>query len=273
MKAVDKQLFDACKNNNLDRAGDAINAGADINVYLSDDTAELPLTYALKKNHHDLVKLLIDNGADVNAWTVIGVNGEVSLGSRLINIAAAYSSYEIINLLLDNGAYVDQHSRNLGFFHPKPMDGGIDAESRPTVYLAMRFGNPRALEALLEHGATLPTKLFKVYSARPHEEINPDVPGIVENEIRFRSTPYGFMQRNYMWLCSFANELYRHLKGDFASNTSPSAFDFRNNRSSCYEVQYTAMALYAIAAIGSSLAIYKAGAADKLVEAASNYLG
>ena len=68
---LNKQLFDAILNNRISKIKRLLKQGADVNAITRGDT---PLLWAIAMGYYDIVKFLIDNGADVNAkdktgWT------------------------------------------------------------------------------------------------------------------------------------------------------------------------------------------------------------
>ncbi|KAJ5552018.1 hypothetical protein N7535_000035 [Penicillium sp. DV-2018c] len=79
--------------------------GADINVAAGVGTA---LQAASKNGHQKLVKLLLENGADVNAHTEYGLHGTALIA------AASKGERDTVELLLDNGADVHGRSRIYG---------------------------------------------------------------------------------------------------------------------------------------------------------------
>lgn len=102
-KATQK-LFRAIEKNDLDLAEAAIKAGADVNGV---DNISIPTTtallHAVKFNRLDIVKLLLDNHADVNQ------HRPIDLFTGLI-IAAKFDFADIAKLLLANGADVNATS-------------------------------------------------------------------------------------------------------------------------------------------------------------------
>ena len=87
---------------------------------------ESPLMMAVFKGHHDLARLLVEKGGDVNktGWTPL-------------HYAATKGDLAMIELLLDNHAYIDAESPN---------------KTTPLMMAAM-YGSTSAVKALLEAGA------------------------------------------------------------------------------------------------------------------------
>lgn len=90
-----------------------IKHGADVNYHV-DKTNETPLHNALAKAgrpyYFYTVKLLVENGADVNAKTIAGIETGAFMrdvrtkGETPLHRAAAYADDQIIQYLLDHGA-------------------------------------------------------------------------------------------------------------------------------------------------------------------------
>ncbi len=101
----DSALARAAMNNQLEVGRYLIGAGADVNNIVSD----LPLFYAVLNGHKEMVNLLLDNDANVNA---IGFRGNKPLAAAILNFNIARSEYKqdyvsITKKLIDNG--VDIH--------------------------------------------------------------------------------------------------------------------------------------------------------------------
>jgi uncharacterized protein len=96
----------------------------DLNFVSGD--GENPLMMAVFRGQMELVKLMIDKGADVNktGWTPL-------------HYAATTGHVPLINLLLENHAYIDAESPN---------------KTTPLM-MAAHYGTPGAVKLLLEEGA------------------------------------------------------------------------------------------------------------------------
>jgi ankyrin repeat protein len=90
-----------------------------------------PLVLAVKAPNLDLVKLLVENGADVNA------RGSATNGSTVFSFAAEGGSFEVMDYLLEKGADING----------KGKDGLL-----PLVYVATR-GRTQIVKYLLSKGA------------------------------------------------------------------------------------------------------------------------
>jgi ankyrin repeat protein len=92
------QLCTAIRNNNLQNVTDLIAAGADVNANTGSGEAWTPLVNAAYVGNVDIVRLLIDKGADVN-----GVCGDYSPLFR----AACDNKLDVAKLLVEKGANVN----------------------------------------------------------------------------------------------------------------------------------------------------------------------
>jgi beta-lactamase regulating signal transducer with metallopeptidase domain len=97
-RALDRALFEAVENGDLDEVNEIIAAGGNVNAAIPGDGSAL--IAAAKKGDMRLVRRLIDAGADVN----MGVEGD---GSPLIQ-AGYMGRLDIATLLLDQGADVNK---------------------------------------------------------------------------------------------------------------------------------------------------------------------
>jgi serine/threonine-protein phosphatase 6 regulatory ankyrin repeat subunit B len=114
------------------------------------------LSIAVQNSNLDLVKLLIDNGADVNSkdssgWTplhtlLVPSTYYETFGMNVANVKKDLSNQdlEIFRLLVAKGADVNSIT--------KEAFRGFSASSTP-VHMAARCGNHNALELLLHNGA------------------------------------------------------------------------------------------------------------------------
>ena len=102
-----------------------------VKTEVRNENDESALMLAALKGHVALVKLLVENDADVNkpGWTPL-------------HYAATAGNVPIIELLLDNSAYIDAESPN---------------GSTPLMMAAM-YGTPEAVKVLIQAGADLNVK-------------------------------------------------------------------------------------------------------------------
>lgn len=95
---LDNMLLQACKNNQKSVVQMFLKRGG-INVNKRDESGNTPLIYVCLKNARDLVKLLLDNGADANMGNQI---------NRMpLHFAAETGNSEIIALLVNADADVN----------------------------------------------------------------------------------------------------------------------------------------------------------------------
>ena len=111
ISCVTFSLFSGPNEDLLDaaRAGDsagveaAITAGADINTITTDGWEFTALMWAATNGHTDIVKLLLDRGADIDAVYRDGNNA--------LTLAATNGHANTVKLLLDRGADIDHVSK------------------------------------------------------------------------------------------------------------------------------------------------------------------
>ncbi|XP_057318733.1 ankyrin-1-like [Microplitis mediator] len=119
-------LLTAVRENNFEMTRYLIKFGADVNTWYG-----YPLHIAVKNKNNDIVKLLIENKADVN---FIGTAGETAL-----SLAVEKESFELVKILLDNGADINLSS---------------DKDYSPLQHAIMK-GNYRISQYLINHGANI----------------------------------------------------------------------------------------------------------------------
>ena len=116
---IDRELGNACFFGHWKVADFLIKNGADVSYRLP-ETGETPLHNAICKAGRPyflyVIKLLIENGADVNAFTIPGRETGAFMrdirtkGETPLHRAAAYGDEEIISYLIENGA--DREARD-----------------------------------------------------------------------------------------------------------------------------------------------------------------
>ena len=125
LNPADQQLFPACKNLDVDKAADAIRNGANVNATIEEYgiSGITPLLYALDKTSvlkYDLTvdftvekkcikicQLLLDNGADINAFAVEKYDNSQYLCNWNALMYAHHCSAGVARFLLENGARTD----------------------------------------------------------------------------------------------------------------------------------------------------------------------
>lgn len=100
---LDNMLLQACKNNQKAVVQTFLKRGG-VDVNKRDESGNTPLIYVCMKNARDLVKLLLDNGADAG----LGNNQD----RMPLHFAAETGNSEIISLLTAAGADVNCTDRN-----------------------------------------------------------------------------------------------------------------------------------------------------------------
>jgi hypothetical protein len=97
VRGVDRALYEAAENGDLDEVVQLLQAGANVNAAIDGDGS--PLIAAARTNRLSVLRLLLDRGADPN----MPVEGD---GSPLI-AAASEGADAAVALLLDRGAQID----------------------------------------------------------------------------------------------------------------------------------------------------------------------
>jgi hypothetical protein len=97
------ELLLAARNGNVVGVIASLNQGADVNLQ-SESNGYTPLTWASSRGHTEVVRLLLEAGADVN---VAANDGQTALMR-----AADYGHAETLRLLIDSGADVNAKSNN-----------------------------------------------------------------------------------------------------------------------------------------------------------------
>lgn len=91
-----QQLHFAAREGDVEKCVRLIASGFDVNAF--DDIGKTPLHYAAEKEQFEVVQLLIEHGANVNA------HHELTVGNTPIADVARNCSLRIAKLLLDAGA-------------------------------------------------------------------------------------------------------------------------------------------------------------------------
>jgi ankyrin repeat protein len=132
MKHLNKKLISAIYRGKEHKVLRLLKKGAEANFY--DECGSTPLMLALLAEHinREIVELLIENGADVNAK-------EPSDRWTALHLVARDGHADFVEMLLQNGAEVD----------PQDMHGNTPLNG--AVYSFK--GDPEIIEMLLGHGA------------------------------------------------------------------------------------------------------------------------
>ena len=97
-KLFKPSLLEACEKGNIEAVKQHLSAGADVNV--KGDGGRTPLHEAAFNRHKEVVELLIDKDADVNAMDELE-------GLTPLHFAAVFGQKEIAELLIAKGADVN----------------------------------------------------------------------------------------------------------------------------------------------------------------------
>jgi ankyrin repeat protein len=126
------QLVKAIKENNLKKVKELIST-VNINRTFKNnrDKEQTPLQYAVESGFTEIVKLLIENGADLNKS-----NND---GCTPLHLAATYGHLEVIKLLIENGA--DIHKSDNGGCTP--------------LHIAATYGHLEVIKLLVYSGANV----------------------------------------------------------------------------------------------------------------------
>ncbi|MCI0448116.1 ankyrin repeat domain-containing protein, partial [bacterium] len=160
-KAIDHQLMEAAKNNDLKKMEDLIKQGANVNS--ADDKGRTPLMYAAQAGSQQAIEKLVKNHhADVNARDV---NDQTALMK-----SAIMGKNDGVRFLLDNKAKIDaydkfgrtaltysarqNHTEVLKTLLHKNADPNIrDEDGRSPLMEAAAKGNPESVKELIRHNA------------------------------------------------------------------------------------------------------------------------
>ena len=113
-------------------------AGTDVDM--KGNLGETPLFRAFERQNIKMAKLLVDNGADVNAK-------EGGYGGTPMHLAAAIFDKQFAELLISNGAKVNVKTRNYRF----------DGPAWAPIHLAAYVGNKDLVELLITKGVDVNT--------------------------------------------------------------------------------------------------------------------
>jgi ankyrin repeat protein len=193
METPDALLLKACRNGDLKLAADSLTHGANANAktsFMDRPPSFSPLMFAAKGGNLELVKLLVEHGAEINSGAMSGapplqfacmdgrietVNYLIEHGASVTNATAslcwaAWRGYSnIVALLVAKGVPVNQSAGELGTPLQKAIDGGFvniaallikhgadinKSEGGSTLlHNSVRWGSPETVKFVLEAGA------------------------------------------------------------------------------------------------------------------------
>jgi beta-lactamase regulating signal transducer with metallopeptidase domain len=134
VKALDRALYEAAKEGDLDQVKELVQAGANPSAKVDGDGS--PLIGAARERRVEIVQYLLDQGADPNG----AVEGD---GSPLIN-AAQSGSLATVKLLVDRGADVNM---------------AVEGDENPLMNAA-EGGHLEIVQFLVSRGADINTRIY-----------------------------------------------------------------------------------------------------------------
>lgn len=134
---IDEELRRAAIKGNVDSVKDLVSRGANVNMRHGGWTI---LMFAAREDHPEVAKILLDNGADVNATGE--ERGEWS-GATALTIAAEKGHTDIVKVLLARGANVNAQNNH---------------GSNTALMYAAEFDYPDVVKVLLASGANVTPK-------------------------------------------------------------------------------------------------------------------
>jgi len=135
-RRIDEELRRAAIEGKVYAVEDLLGRGANVNMRKGGWTV---LMFAAREGHAEIAKILLDNGADVNAS---GKEGWEWGGATALIIAAEKGHTEIIKIFLARGAKVN----------------GKNNHGNTALMYAAEFGHPEVVKLLLASGADVTPK-------------------------------------------------------------------------------------------------------------------
>ena len=140
--AFDKALIGAAKKGNLDVLQSALEKGADPNANQPSNNRrkreKTAMMFASEQGHLEIVRLLVENGANVNLSDRPGKK----LGKTPLMCAAQTNQFETVRFLLEQGAAVDAQNKR----------------GQTALFYAVEEEAVEAVEVLLEYGSDVQKK-------------------------------------------------------------------------------------------------------------------
>ncbi len=142
-KPPDISIHNAVIFGNIQAVKQHLAAGTDVDM--KGNLGETPLFRAFERQNIKMAKLLVDNGADVNARQQ---SRHLLSGRTPMHLAAAIFDKQFAELLISNGAKVNVKTRNHRF----------DGPPWAPIHLAAFVGNKDLVELLIIKGVDVNTK-------------------------------------------------------------------------------------------------------------------
>lgn len=173
----------------------ALDRGLDIYINVKDDDGRTPLHYGARHGRMEIVKLLLERGADINVKDdvyghtalhlaaqghtktvkllldkgVADINVKNKFGYTVLHIAAEYGNTEIVKLLLDRG--IDMHAKNndgkLAIYYAKQQK-----QTKIVELLLRREKQRQIVEFRLKHPQQTCSFLILAGTTDPPKSIN-----------------------------------------------------------------------------------------------------
>jgi hypothetical protein len=171
---LDSALGDAAQHRDVNRVKELLQSGVSVGTY--DNDCATALQEAADRSYIEIVKLLLDHGANVNSANPLGTRGERKCGkprdfinnSSPLMLAAWNGDMEIASLLVEHGADVNQAAIEID-------RKGHEIDGQTPLMYAAEEGNVAMMNMLVSRGARVNqvdaggiTALFHaVWSGRP----------------------------------------------------------------------------------------------------------
>lgn len=144
-----QNLLSSIRNKDADGVRRAMEAGENVNEPFPGRTGASPLLLAVEEENTEIIRLLIDAGADVNyVLPEQGFGSSNTSGVSALLVAVDKGNSEILRLLIDAGADVNN-------VLPEQKFPSKDATGASALLLAVKAGNETIVRLLIDGGADL----------------------------------------------------------------------------------------------------------------------
>lgn len=143
---LNKTMSWACTTGDVEAVNILSNRGATVNMpsySVYGGPSYSPLHYACMYGHSDVVKVLLEKGADIKFDTIIG-----PIRSSLLLLACKHGHADVVNVLLDNGADVNE---NISIYCD--CNGTKFCRLYTPLYVAWMSSHSDVIKLLLKRGA------------------------------------------------------------------------------------------------------------------------